>query len=563
MKERSSTAGTEATIRRLWWEIRERPELLWLGAILALAGIAYFATLGLQSFDSGETITASRIIHPSYADTFTAYSTIERSGPLYYTLAWGWSHLFGLGEVALRSLSAIFGLATIVVVFLIGRELFSRRAAVIAAALAACNPDLFWYAQEARSYPLFILLTATALYFFVRALKRPSRGAFAGWAIASALALSTHYFAAFTIGPEALWLLVVHRRQARAPLMAIGAVAMVGLALLPLVIHQEGAGRSNGFASIPVLERGGSALVKFVTGETAATSGEWARIPLLARTLGIVALVLCAMAIVVLFARGRSAERRSAVAVGAVGAFAFTVPLLMALGGIDFVEPRNLLGSLVPMLVVVAGGVDVAIRSLERRSAARAMRLVPAVALVAPLAAMVIATAVLPGLQRDDWRGIGRLVLASGNSGVIFTEPPSAGKALHYYLDEPLPSLRHANFPCGVRTGRIITISRRQPEPSKGRFHLVSSVQTDQHWTVATYTARAPQRLDPQLMRSLDILGSHSEARVNDARPVVPRLFEKRLTALSVRFASHTVAPGRAPGKTCLATGGAGRLDRA
>jgi len=127
MEEKSSTVGTETTIRRLWGAVRARPELVWLGAIVTLAGVAYFATLGLQSFDSGETITATRIIHPSYADTFTAFSTIERSGPLYYTLAWGWSHLFGLGEVALRSLSAIFGLATIVVAFLIGRELFRRR----------------------------------------------------------------------------------------------------------------------------------------------------------------------------------------------------------------------------------------------------------------------------------------------------------------------------------------------------------------------------------------------------------------------------------------------------
>jgi 4-amino-4-deoxy-L-arabinose transferase-like glycosyltransferase len=562
MEERSSAAGAETTIRGVWAALRERPELIWLGAILVLAGIAYFATLGLQSFDSGETITATRIIHPSYADTFTAYSTIERSGPLYYTLAWGWSHLFGLGEVGLRSLSAIFGLATILVVFLIGRELFSRRAAVIAAALAACNPDLFWYAQEARSYPLFILLTATALYFFVRTLRRPSRGAFAGWAIASALALSTHYFAAFTIGPEALWLLVVNRRRAKEPLMAIGAVAMVGLALLPLVIQQEGAGRSNSFAAIPVLERGGSALVKFVAGETAATSGEWARIPVLARTMGIVALLLCAIAILVLFARGRLAERRAAAAVGAVGAAAFTVPLLMALGGIDFVEPRNLLGSLVPMLVVVAGGVDVAIRSLEGR-AARAMRLVPAVGVALPLAAMVVLTWVLPGLQRDDWRDIGRLVLASGRSGVIYTEPSSAGKALHYYLDEHLPSLGPANFPCGVRTGRIITVSHRLPEAVTGRFHLVSSVETDQHWTVAVYASRGPQRLDPQMLQSLDILGTHSEARVDDARPVVPRVFQKGLTALAVRFASHAVAPGRAPGKTCVAPRGAGRLGRA
>src|SRR5690349_18679548 len=85
-------------------------------------------------------------------------------------------------------------LAAIVVAGRAARELFSKRAALIAAALVAASPDLFWYSQEARSYPVFIFLTATALYFFARALRRPSRGAFIGWAIASGLALATHYF---------------------------------------------------------------------------------------------------------------------------------------------------------------------------------------------------------------------------------------------------------------------------------------------------------------------------------------------------------------------------------
>src|SRR6266480_7043362 len=126
--------------RRLWEEARAHPELIWLAVIVAIGGAARFATLGLQSFDSGETVTAARIIHPSYAATFNAYSTIERSGPLYYTLAWGWAHAFGTGEVALRSLSAIFGTATIALVFAAAREAFSTRAALIAAALVAASP---------------------------------------------------------------------------------------------------------------------------------------------------------------------------------------------------------------------------------------------------------------------------------------------------------------------------------------------------------------------------------------------------------------------------------------
>ena len=92
----------------------------------------------------------------------------ESNPPLYYVLAWAWSKLFGTGAVGLRSLSALFGAATIPIAYLIGRELLSRRAGLIAAALVALNPMLIWYSQEARSYALLVFLCSASLLFFLR-----------------------------------------------------------------------------------------------------------------------------------------------------------------------------------------------------------------------------------------------------------------------------------------------------------------------------------------------------------------------------------------------------------
>ena len=52
----------------------------------------------------------------------------ESTPPLYYVLAWLWTHVFGTGEVGLRSLSALLGTATIVVVWALGRRLGGDRA---------------------------------------------------------------------------------------------------------------------------------------------------------------------------------------------------------------------------------------------------------------------------------------------------------------------------------------------------------------------------------------------------------------------------------------------------
>src|SRR5204863_36231 len=82
---------------------------------------------------------------------------------------------------------------------------FSQRAALIVAALFAVNPYFVWYSQEARAYALLVLLCTLSLLFFLRA-ERDGRDTWK-WAVTSALALCTHYFAALLLVPEAAWLL--------------------------------------------------------------------------------------------------------------------------------------------------------------------------------------------------------------------------------------------------------------------------------------------------------------------------------------------------------------------
>ena len=98
----------------------------------------------------------------------------ESAPPLYYALAWVWTQVTGTGEFGLRSLSALAGVATVPVAYLLGAELRGRRAGLMAAALVAVNPMLLWYSQEARAYALLVLLCA-ALAALLR--PRPARAA--------------------------------------------------------------------------------------------------------------------------------------------------------------------------------------------------------------------------------------------------------------------------------------------------------------------------------------------------------------------------------------------------
>ena len=177
---------------------------------MAVGAVLRFATLGAQSywFDEAQ---AAHELHLSLGAMLSRMVAVETAPPLYFVLGWAWAHLFGTGEVALRSLSALAGTALIPVAYLCGRELVSRRAGVLTAAFVAVNPFMVWYSQEAREYMQVALLCGISLYWFLRVWRDPSGRNIAWWTLFSVLALLTHYFAAFLIAPEALWLLYVAR----------------------------------------------------------------------------------------------------------------------------------------------------------------------------------------------------------------------------------------------------------------------------------------------------------------------------------------------------------------
>jgi uncharacterized membrane protein len=215
-------------------------------ALTLLAAVLRFSTLDLQSFWYDEAFTPVHVLHPSLAATLHAVVHDENTPPLWYVLIWAWSRVFGTGMVALRFPSALAGLATVPVAWEIGRELAarvssSRRAAIVTAGLVAVNPLFVWYSQEARAYALFVLLAALAMLCFLRAEREPSPRRLAAFALVASLALLSHYFAVFLLIPMAL-LLARDRASWRITLPALGALGIVGVALLPLIAAQGGHG---------------------------------------------------------------------------------------------------------------------------------------------------------------------------------------------------------------------------------------------------------------------------------------------------------------------------------
>jgi mannosyltransferase len=395
-----------------------RRELAAVAGLTALAAALRFSTLHVQSYELDEAVTVGLLRH----DLWGMLSQIphsESTPPLFYLLAWPWAKLFGTGEAGLRSLSALLGTAAVPVAYLAGRELASRRAAVIVAALAATNPLLVWEGQEARSYALLTLTAALSLLFFARALRRGRDLPL--WSTSSVLALLSHYFAAFLILPEAVWLA---RARGRRAALAILAVVVASLALLPLAAEQRG-------------HRGAEALIRD-SGSLGRRIGQLPKqflvgfdAPAEAFLAGAAA-VICAGAVVLLLARGSEREKRRALVPAVLAAVAIGIPLALAIGGFDYLNARNSLAAWLPAAVVVAMGLSLA--------PARRLGAAGAGALVAIGVAVCVAVASDARYQRDDWRGAAEaLGKADVPRAVVFV--PAEQAALRLYLpgSRPLP----------------------------------------------------------------------------------------------------------------------------
>jgi hypothetical protein len=276
------------------------------------------------------------------------------------------------------------------VAYALAARLVSKRAGAIAAALTAFNPLLVWYSQEARAYALLVLLAGLSMLLFLRA-QEDDRRALGWWALVSAAALGTHYFALFVVVPEAAWLLLRARdRAGRRAVWAVAGVAAVGAALLPLAIDQSGNRGARFIGDTDLGARLVQVPKQFLVGY--ATPSEVA--------FTAAAGAIAALAFVLLWTRTDRADRVGPGAAAALLVVAAGIPLVVALAGADYFIARNVLGGWLAAAVVVAAGL----------AAPRARLLGPALAaaLCAIFLAAVVEVEANPEFQRDDWRGAAR-----------------------------------------------------------------------------------------------------------------------------------------------------------
>jgi mannosyltransferase len=120
----------------------------------------------------------------------------------YYVLLHQWIGFFGESEFAVRSLSVLFGAATVPILYLLGRSLVGRTASLAACLFLVLSAYFIRYQQEVRGYTVLLFLLTLSTYMLVKALREGSTWPWLVYVLTSVLAVYTHLFS--------LWVLLVH-----------------------------------------------------------------------------------------------------------------------------------------------------------------------------------------------------------------------------------------------------------------------------------------------------------------------------------------------------------------
>jgi uncharacterized membrane protein len=198
-----------------------------------LGALLRWFRIGVHSFWYDEAL--SSLIAGLRTEQILANAAASDHPPGYYLLLHYWLPL-GNSEAAIRSLSALFSLGAIPLIFGLGRWLFNRNTGLVAALGLAVFPFQIYFAQEARMYGI-VILSATALtWLFLYGVR--TGGSWRSWsayALVAVAGLYTHYYIAFLLLALHGWAALYSRRRRATFFRVFLADMLVAVAFLPQV----------------------------------------------------------------------------------------------------------------------------------------------------------------------------------------------------------------------------------------------------------------------------------------------------------------------------------------
>jgi mannosyltransferase len=426
------------TSRELYTPVQTNKAVIGVGVILlaitVLALLLRLLFLGQESFwgDELASIRRAQLDRQSFWELISNVPAMT----LYYVVLRFWI-LLSDSEFTVRILSVIPAVATIPLIYLLGRRLFDAKIGLIAALLLAVNAFHIQYSQEARGYSLLVFLLTLSSWFLIRSMERPSSGVnWAGYIVTSTLAVFAHPFALLVGLAQVSSLVFLPRRDVPwGKLFASGII--IGVALFPILGNAVGdlvgpnaAIDSQALGWVP--ETSLEEIYNFAT-ELAGRGG----------------ILLLILYLVPVLITGITALRTWASTKASFESWKYGLlltwlflPIIITLAYSFLIAPalvpRYLIICLPPLLILSATGIRQIYRSLSvRRRPLRVSLLLVFGVLAAALVALSVrgTSAYYTEFVKEDWRGAAALIMSEWQpgDGILFYVPNTERMIQHYF----------------------------------------------------------------------------------------------------------------------------------
>src|SRR5579864_1063255 len=430
MSERSLVLDTNRSMLRKPW--------IPLAIVLVIAAETRFLGLGAQSlwFDEAFSVTLAKYSLTGIIGYLRGMH--DTHPPLYYALLSGWISVFGSGEFATRSLSAVLGFLMVPFLYLFTRRIANRNIALAAAALLAGSAFAVHASQEDRMYVLLGFLALGSWSSLVAGAEGRKTVSWVLYVVTTALMLYTHYFGFLVLGSQVLYLAprLWRERSILVPvLVAWGAVALLFSPWAPVLLTEVTSGRANPTFRPPAnLDPIATLLGLFGFGGELFGAGGYFHVSALPAW---EALLLPAPFLGLIVAGAVGLGRARAWLFLCYWAAPISATVLIS-NRFNIFYPRYFSFLAPPFAVLVAAGLDLVARRLARVSRVRELGQ-PAILAVLAIAVIAVNAPVVNGYVSEeqvkyDWRSAAALVSAqAGPEDYLLFVPGFAETPFDYY----------------------------------------------------------------------------------------------------------------------------------
>lgn len=177
----------------------------WSLIVLLLFGsLVRFYNLGNIVLNRDEPLHTIRVCYQP-----TSFVVSHNAGSAFFGLLVHFLLPLGKIEIMARLPAAVFGILSILMIYFLGKLLFSKREGLLAAVFVSFAPYFIYYSRFSRAYTAYAFFAMLSMFFFVKALHVNKCHLWTLFIASTSLLIYTHYFSLVILPAYAVFVILM------------------------------------------------------------------------------------------------------------------------------------------------------------------------------------------------------------------------------------------------------------------------------------------------------------------------------------------------------------------